>query len=187
MWTSPSRAALVMAAGLLALPALAQDAAPPVAAGGPANLCQELKAFVTAPEAKKQEAATPPGQATAVSNPSGKSDAKPSGSGGEPQQKSGLSGATGSADAVAPGDRKAALAQANASAKAAAAPAASPPPPKPDAATVARIEAAAATNDQASCRAAALVMRKAGVPMPPPLLALAALDLKFQTGQEAPR
>jgi hypothetical protein len=180
MLKSLSRAALIMASGLLALPALAQEATPPTPAGGPANLCQELKAFVTAPEAKKQEAATPQSQATAVSNPSGKTEGKPSGSGGEPQQKSGLSGATEAKDGVAPGDRKATLAQANAAAKAAAAPAASPPPPKPDAATIAAIETASASNDQASCRAAALTMRKAGVPMPPPLLALAALDLKFQ-------
>ncbi len=179
MLKSLSRVGLVTVAGLLAAPALAQDAPAPAAAG-PANLCQELKAFVTAPEAKKQEAATPPSQATAVSNPSGKSDAQPAGAGGEPQQKSGLSGAARTGDTVAPGDRKFDLAQANAAAKAAAAPAPSPPPPKPDAATIARIEAATASNDQASCRAAALTMRKAGVPMPPPLLALAALDLKFQ-------
>jgi hypothetical protein len=183
MLKSLSRVGFLAAASLLASPSFAQEAAPPVVAAGPANLCQELLAFVTAPEAKKQEAATPQSQATAVSNPSGKSDGKPSVSGGEPQQKSGLSGATGSNDTVAPGDRKATLAQANAAAKTAAAPAASPPPPKPDAATVAGIEAAAAGNDQAACRAAARTMRKAGVPMPPPLLALAALDLKFQTGR----
>ena len=184
MLKSLSRVGFLTAAGLLALPALAQEAAPPQpAAGGPANLCKELLAFVTAPEAKKQEAATPQSQATAVSNPSGKTEGKPSVSGGEPQQKSGLSGATETKDTVVPGDRKAALAQANASAKGPAAPAASPPPPKPDAATVATIETAAASNDQASCRAAALTMRKAGVPMPPPLLALAALDLKFQNGR----
>lgn len=183
MLKSLSRIALLTTATLLALPASAQDAAPPAASGGPADLCKELLAFVTAPEAKKQEGATPPSQTTAVSNPSGKSEGKPSGGGGEPQLKSGLSGATGSSDTVAPGDRKSALAQANASAKAAAAPAASPPPPKPDAATVAGIETAAASNDQAGCRAAARTMRKAGVPMPPPLLALAALDLKFQTGR----
>ena len=182
MLKSLSRIGLITTATLFALPASAQDASPP-ATTGPANLCQELLAFVTAPEAKKQESATPQSQATAVSNPSGKTDGKPSGGGGEPQQKSGLSGATGTGDTVAPVDRKAALGQANASAKAAAAPAALPPPPKPDAATVAGIEAAAASNDQAGCRAAARTMRKAGVPMPPPLLALAALDLKFQTGR----
>lgn len=184
MLKSLSRVGLFAAAGLLALPALAQDAAPPPPAGGPANLCQELLAFVTAPEAKKQEAATPQSQATAVSNPSGKTEGKPSMAGGEPQQKSGLSGATQAKDSVAPGDRKAALAQANAAAKGAATPAASPPPPKPDAATIAAIETASASNDQASCRASALTLRKAGVPMPPPLLALAALDLKFQTGRQ---
>ena len=40
---------------------------------------------------------------------------------------------------------------------------------------VAQLEAAAGANDQTACRAAARAMRVAGVIMPPPLLALAAL------------
>jgi hypothetical protein len=39
-------------------------------------------------------------------------------------------------------------------------------------------EAAARENNIAGCRDAAQKMRRAGVPLPPPLLALAALDLK---------
>lgn len=171
-----------LASTLLANAAAAQEtgavpAAPPAATGRPADLCQELLAFVKQPEPAKQAAATPPQQATAVSNPSGQSQATPSSAGGS-QQNSGLSGPTKN-DASAPTDSRAALAQANAAAKNPPAPGAAAPTPQPQPATVARIEAAAAAGDQPGCRAAAREMRVAGVVMPPPLLALAALDPKF--------
>lgn len=173
-------ASLLVAAGLAGtVPALAQDAPAPAPQGGPANLCQELLAFVKQPEPAKQAAATPPAQATAVSNPSGKSEAAPSSAGGEPQQKSGLSGPPGGTSPDPGAGHKAAVAQANAAAKNPPAPGAPAPKPQPDPATVASIETAAASNDQAQCRAAARSMRVAGVDLPPPLLALAALDLKF--------
>lgn len=193
MYRLPS-VALLLAMSLIA-PVSAQEAVPvPAPAGGPANLCQELVAFVKKPEEKKQEAATPAAQATAVSNPSGKSEGQPSGGSGQPQQSSSLSGPTNSdsgsqgntqakvptSDTRAPvSDGKTVLAQANAAAKNAPAPGAPAPSPKPDAAVVAAIEAAAGTNDQVACRAAARSMRVAGVVMPPPLLALAALNPKF--------
>jgi hypothetical protein len=184
--------ALLLSTSLIAPGAFAQDATPaPVPAPGPANLCQELLAFVKKPEEKKQEAATPASQSTAVSNASGKSDGQPSSSGGAPQQTSGLSGPT-KTDAKAPtgeaappaakaaaGDGKSALAQANAAAKSPPAPGAPAPSPKPDEALIAKIDAAAVSNDQATCRASARAMRVAGVVMPPPLLALAALNPKF--------
>ncbi|MCJ2037340.1 hypothetical protein [Methylobacterium sp. J-068] len=181
-------AALLLSSSLIATSAFAQDAAP---AGGPANLCGELLAFVKKPEEKKQEAATPPAQATAISNSSGKSDAQPSASGGQPQQNSGLSGPV-NAQAKAPtSDTRApvsagntVLAQANAAAKSPAPPGAPAPSPKPDEALIARIDAAAAANDQVACRAAARAMRVAGVIMPPPLLALAALNPKFYVGTQ---
>ena len=180
-------AALLLSGCVVAPAAFAQDAAPaPTPSKGPANLCQELVAFVKQPEEKKQEAATPAKQATAVSNASGKSDGQPSPSGGEPQQKSGLSGPANpetkapTSDTRAPvSDGKTVLSQANASAKSPPAPGAPAPSPKPDPALVAKIEAAAGSNDQPACRAAARSMRVAGVIMPPPLLALAALDPKF--------
>jgi hypothetical protein len=184
-------AALLLSSCLAGPAAFAQESAPAPAAKGPANLCQELSAFVKKPEEKKQEAATPPAQATAVSNSSGKSDGQPSTAGGDPQQKSGLSGPT-NTDAKAPSsdtrapvsDGKTVLAQANAAAKAPPAPGAPAPSPKPDPAVVAQIEAAVGANDQASCRAAARAMRVAGVIMPPPLLALAALNPKFFTASQ---
>jgi hypothetical protein len=45
-------------------------------------------------------------------------------------------------------------------------------------------QALAAANDIAGCQAAARKMRREGVEMPMPLLALAALDLKYH--QQAP-
>lgn len=201
-------AALLLSSCLAAPAALAQDAAPapaPAPVKGPANLCQELVAFVQKPEEKKQEAATPAKQATAVSNSSGKSDGQPSPGAGDTQQKSGLSGPTNSdtkapsSEAKAPSSEAKAptsdtrapvsagntvLAQANAAAKSPPPPGAPAPSPKPDPAVLAQLETAAGANDQAGCRAAARAMRVAGVIMPPPLLALAALDPKFYAGSQ---
>ncbi|KQP42922.1 hypothetical protein ASF49_03685 [Methylobacterium sp. Leaf104] len=179
-------AALLLSSSVLAPAAYAQDAAAAQVSKGPANLCKELVVFVQKPEEKKQEAATPPKQATAVSNASGKSDGQPSAAGGDPQQKSGLSGPA-NADTKAPtsdtrapvSDGKTVLAQANAAAKSPPPAGATAPSPKPDPALMAQLDAAAGANDQVACRAAARAMRVAGVIMPPPLLALAALNPKF--------
>src|SRR5690606_38888224 len=52
--------------------------------------------------------------------------------------------------------------------------------PKDSVLDVAKAEELAAANDMAGCQKAAREMRVAGVAMPPPLIALAALDLKHQ-------
>ncbi|MYZ50517.1 hypothetical protein E4O86_22725 [Rhizobiales bacterium L72] len=63
-------------------------------------------------------------------------------------------------------------------------PAAAPKaPPKESVVSVADAEALANAGDQLACRAAARKMRLAGVAMPAPLLALAALDPKFYNAQ----
>lgn len=178
----PSVVCLLAAPVLLAGSALAQDAAqsPSSAAGKPADLCQELVAFVKQPEPAKQAAATPPQQSTAVSNPSGKTESSPSSAAGEVQKKSGLSGPTDSRgpEGVSPNPE---LVKANAAAKVAPAPAAPAPALRPDAAMVEKVEAAAAANDWTACRTAARAMRVSGVAMPPALLALAALDPSLAT------
>ena len=46
-------------------------------------------------------------------------------------------------------------------------------------------EALAETNDIAACQGAAKELRLAGVAVPPPLLALAALDLKYHQTEAA--
>lgn len=157
---------------------LAGAAAAQGASGRPANLCQELLAFVQQPEAAKQAAATPPQQTTAVSNPSGQAQGTPSSAGGETQQKSGLSGPT---KDEGPDRNVGGRGQANANAKDAAPARAPAPAPRPDAAMVGKVEVAAAANDQIGCRAAARAMRVVGVALPPSLLALAALDPKYYT------
>lgn len=184
------------ASALLVGAAAAQEAAPaapPVASGKPANLCQELVAFVKQPEPANKAATTPPQQATAVSNPSGKTEGGKPSDGGEPQKTSGLSGAVSeTGNGPAPGKQNNnpssnpsgnpavnPHAKANAEAKSPPPPATPAPAPKPDPATIEKIEAAAGANDLAACREAARSMRTAGVVMPPPLLALSALDLRF--------
>jgi len=79
---------------LVADNALTQESGTAVPTGRPANLCQELLAFVKQPVPAKEAAATPPQQATAVSNPAEASQGTPSSAGGDVQQKSGLSGPT---------------------------------------------------------------------------------------------
>ncbi|KIU33396.1 hypothetical protein SR39_13500 [Methylobacterium radiotolerans] len=158
--------------------ALAAESGTAVPTGRPANLCQELLAFVKQPNPAKEAAATPPQQATAVSNPSGASQGTPSAAGGDVQQKSGLSGPTpgGSPNQAGTDAQRGQGNQAAKDAPSAAKPASSP---HPDAATIATVEAAAAADDQLGCRSAARTMRMHGVALPPPLLALAALDPKF--------
>ncbi|MFB0489185.1 putative membrane protein [Methylobacterium sp. OAE515] len=157
--------------------ALAQESGTAAPSGRPANLCQELLAFVKQPEPAKEAAATPPQQATAVSNPSGASQGTASSAGGDVQQKSGLSGPTpGGSPNQAGTDAQRGPANQAKDAPAATKPASAP---HPDAATIAAVEAAAAADDQLGCRSAARTMRMHGVALPPPLLALAALDPKF--------
>jgi hypothetical protein len=162
---------------LVADNALAQESGTAAPSGRPANLCQELLAFVKQPEPAKEAAATPPQQATAVSNPSGASQGTASSAGGDVQQKSGLSGPTpGGSPNQAGTDAQRGPANQAKDAPAATKPASAP---HPDAAAIAAVEAAAAADDQLGCRSAARTMRMHGVALPPPLLALAALDPKF--------
>jgi hypothetical protein len=151
---------------------------------------------------QSQAAAQPPANAaTAVTAPAQKEAApQPSSSGGAPQQSSSLSGqvtpsgpgASGPQGTAQPGaggpppattDAAKPSAPQPAPQQAAAAPApaapAAPPPKKPSAEQIDKVEAAAREHNLQGCRDVAQEMRKAGVVMPPPLLALAALDPKF--------
>jgi hypothetical protein len=194
---------------------------------GPANLCQELIAFVRQPDpaaaqaqsgapaasAAQQTAVAAPqqtGQGAAPAQPSGQGapsapgvsgptpQAPPPGQGATTTQPSGqgapttsgLSGPTPSATSQGtPGPQAAgqspAVTQAQpapaappAQAAAPAAPA-TPPAPKPSPAAIEKAETAARDNNLAGCRGAAQEMRRAGVALPAPLIALAGLDLKF--------
>ncbi|HEY7382758.1 MAG TPA: hypothetical protein VH835_01635 [Dongiaceae bacterium] len=213
-------AALVGATALVPLPSLAQTGAPAQPAGGgrgPANLCQELVAYVrqaTAPAPGAAQAAAaaqspqpspaqqvaptaaPTAPATAAAaQPPGKDAPSQSGIPGPvPQaQTQGTPGpqAAGQNPAVTqpqtpaaaqPGGQAPPPAQA-----AAAAPPAPPQAPKPTAEHLAKLEAAAQGNDLAACRNYGQQMRRAGMPMPPPLLALAGLDLKYLQQAQPPQ
>jgi hypothetical protein len=164
-------------------------ASAPAAAGAPAS-----------PQAQAAAAQPPANAATAVTAPAQSGSApQPSSGGGAPQQSSSLSGqvtpsgpgAAGPQGAAQPGaggpppasgDAKPPAPQ-PAPQQAAAAPApaapAAPPPPKPTAAQIEKVETAARDHNLQACHGVAQEMRKAGIVMPPPLLALAALDLKF--------
>jgi hypothetical protein len=194
----------MMIAALVLTPAfaLAQGASvqsPSDSTGGtgrPANLCQELVAFVKQPEAATKAAETPPQLATAVTaKKSDDTSAKPSAP-GTPQNTSGQSGqitASGPGAAGPQGDAQnksapvgsTATASGPAKVASAAAPAA-PAVPKPSAENVQQIENAAGANDIQGCRAVAQTMRRAGVVMPGPLLALAAMSPKLLEAASRP-
>ncbi|MGU3539323.1 hypothetical protein [Methylobacterium sp. A54F] len=143
-----------LAAGLALL------AGPAAAAGPPADLCRELAAFLKPPG--PQETGTPsPAQATAVQAPAeDKGAAKPAASGGSPQQNSGQSGQVTKPE----GDKTAQPASG----------------PKLPADIASEAQAAADAADPRACRAAVQRIRRAGgVAVPPPLLALGALDIRF--------
>lgn len=163
------------------------------ASGTPADLCQELVAFVHQPDAASASDATPPKLATAVSaKKPGDPSAKPSPAGGAAQQTSGQSGQITSSGPGAAGPQgeaqnKAAPSGTTATASgppksaapAGSAAASTPDAHKPSPENVQQVEAAAASNDLPGCRAAAQMMRRAGVVMPGPLLALSALNPKL--------
>ncbi|WP_200841088.1 hypothetical protein [Geminicoccus flavidas] len=186
---------------------------------GPADLCQELLAFVERPAKERAaEEDSPPQAATAVEAPSQEEPTpQPEGGNDASQEASGMSAPIAPSGAGTPGpqvgaeDEPAAppSGQEQASRQEPAAPAspeagapksaeakqipgptagsAAPPPTiDPDAAQVEKAQAAAQTDDIGQCRAVAQELRRAGVTMPPPLLALAALDPKFFEGGEQP-
>ena len=179
-----------------------QEAAPPAytstSAGKPANLCQELIAFVRQPDAAVKADATPAALATAVQAPKVGDPAQKSGDGGGEAQKNagqsgqvtssgpGASGPQGNTqNAAAPSGAAAGAAPAQQGAPAPQSPApkpaapATPVAPKPTAEAISEIERAASGNDLAGCRAAGQKMRRAGVAMPAPLMALSAMSLNL--------
>ena len=159
------------------------------AQGGPADICQELVAFVQ-PAARPSAATPAPAQvqeqgqtssgATAVTAPphsKAEADAaRPSGEGAP--TTSGMSGPVPRATTEGtPGPQAAGQSQFVTQPRPAPPDAATTPKPTP--AMVDKALAAAAANDIAACRSTAQEMRRAGVAMPPALIALAALDLEY--------
>ena len=178
------------------LPAAAGAQSNQLPAGKPANLCQELVAFVHQPDPALKADAPPPQLATAVSaKKEGGDSAKPSEVGGAPAQNSGQSGqitASGPGASGPQGEAQNKAAPAGSTATATAAPskassgAAAPASPKPSPEQVQQADAAAGGNDIRACRTIAQEMRRKGVVMPSPLLALAALKLQLLEAAERP-
>ena len=191
--TTLAQATVLAGALLVTDNALAQETGAAARTGPPANLCQELLAFVKQPDPSQGSDAPPPQLATAVS--AKKDDtpsAKPGDGAGAAQQASGQSGqitSSGPGAAGPQGDAQNKAAPAGTTATAAGPPKSSssavaaasstPDAHKPTPENVQQVEAAAAGNDLLGCRAAAQKMRRGGVVMPGPLLALSALDPKL--------
>ena len=177
-----------------------QAAAPPQS--GPANLCQEFLAFMKAPP----EPAAPAGAAKPAAAPAKQSapaeqtaptqdnaaqqgttgsgdPAKTEGGTGSAQKITGQDGVA--TDAPEPGKDNAASGSATNAPQKESRAAPLPPAdvtstPKESVLTVEAAEQLASANDMTQCQKTAREMRVAGVAMPPPLIALAALDLQYQ-------
>lgn len=187
---------VLLSPALMPTAALGQSevtAASSAVAGKPANLCEELVNFVRQPAEAANADTTPKSLASAVQAPKpGDTSAKPADAAGPPQTAGGISGQVTSSGPGASGPQgqaqnKAAPAGSTATASSPAPAASAPAPAAPPAATAPQpspeatqsIEAAAEKNDLSGCRAAAQQMRRAGVVMPGPLLALSAMEVRL--------
>ncbi len=152
-----------------------------------ADLCGELLAFVSKAEGDKTQA--PAQAATAVQAPSQDQPRPAAGGSDAPQQSSGLSapvthGGAGASGPQGQAQETAPTAQANPRAsQSAPAPApaavAGPVAPQPSAEALLAAQSAIDGKDLLACRDATQKMRRAGVNLPPALLALGALDPKL--------
>jgi hypothetical protein len=202
-----TRLAALLAVSALASPALAQAPVPASAtvSTGPANICTELVAFLT-PKPPAPAANTAPGQppaqaagtsqpqqqaqtgAAAGTQPTGVSPnaAQTQAQGGSAQSASNQSGAA----VEAPNENNAAAKPASGQNAPQTSGISAPIPKAPETTKKAPTmsleqgQALASANDIAGCKNATVGMRREGVDMPPALMALAALDLRFQ--QAAP-
>jgi len=173
----------LLIAAVAFLPGMASAQGDASLAGRPANLCQELVAFVRQPVASMKAVETPPQLATAVTaRKSGEPSEKPSAP-GTPQNTSGMSGQITASGPGAAGPQGAAQnkavpngSTATASGPTRDAPVTAPAAPRPSPEDVRQVEDAAGSNDLRRCRDVAQTMRRAGVAMPAPLLALAAMS-----------
>ncbi|WP_287062354.1 hypothetical protein [Mesorhizobium sp.] len=151
--------------------------------GGPANLCQELLAFMKAPAEAASPTAAASAQQSGTSSTSAAAPAKPETGTGSAQKITGQAGVA--SDAPQPNKEKVASGSATNAPQKESRAAPVPPSdtsstPKDSVINAAKAEELAAANDIAQCQKTAREMRVAGVAMPPPLLALAALDLQYQ-------
>ena len=173
-----------------AAPAPAPAAAAQQPAGGPANICAELVAFLTDPAPPPPVAApgVPPAQAAPAATAGGQPPTQAQAEGGSAQQVTNQSAPaveapkeTGAAPAAGSGQNAP-----QSSGISAPTPTAGDVIKKPPTMTLAEGQALASANDISGCQAATRSMRRAGVDMPPALMTLAALDLRFLEQSSAP-
>lgn len=205
---APAQPAPAQPAPAPALETAAPAPTAPAAATGPANLCEELLAFMKAPppeppapaapakpaaapaqqQAPTQQAA-PAQQGGAALQGTSAAAAKPETGSGSAQEVTGQKGVA--TDAPKPTGKDTAGAGSVTNAPQKDSRAAPLPPadvtstPKESVLEMTKAEELAAANDVAACQKAAREMRVAGVAMPPPLIALAALDLKHHQASAA--
>jgi hypothetical protein len=172
------------AAGSMAQAPGQPSATPPAPAssqsGRPANLCQELVAYLRQPKP------APTGQA----NPALNTALQAPTSGNQPQPAGQGAPTTGGMAGPIPADSRQATSGSAAAPAAPASPSAAPsagPAANQTQAALEEAEALARGNDIAGCRAATQRMRLAGAPLPPALLALGALDLKYLQAAAPPQ
>ncbi|MCT7377188.1 hypothetical protein [Chelativorans salis] len=164
-------------------------------AGRPANLCQELLAFVreNPPEADDAQGNPPEADAPADQSAAAGEDSSPASGEAVPPQPSSesssaqeQSGQSGPAH-EAPDPNTEAATQSNGEDAPQTSGLSAPVPPEASEAeedvplNLDRAEELADANDIVACKDAARKLRLAGAAMPPPLLALTALDLQYQT------
>lgn len=164
--------AVALPALMLAGAAAAQSPPPagPAPGGGPANLCGELVAFMTSEQNKQPAAAKAPPQGGSASQATGQSSvAVEAPKSKEPGQEASGQNAPQASGMSAPISAPSGQA-----------------PAKEEKASLDDVKALAQNNDLGGCRSVAQRMRRAGVVMPAPLLALAALKLPDQQPSRQP-
>ncbi len=172
-------------------PAAETAAAGQPGSGRPANLCQELLAFMKAPPPEAPAASAPAKPAAeAKSAPASGQAVQPKApdKSGSAQEISGQSGPAHGAPDPNPKQSAQGNVQNAPQTSSLSAPVPTEPtaPSKESIMAVTEAQALAEANDIAACQGAARKLRLAGVTMPPPLLALTALDLRYQTGAQHP-
>ncbi|MGU3359294.1 hypothetical protein ACLBWX_03060 [Methylobacterium sp. M6A4_1b] len=168
----------LLSAAILCLPGLAWGQGERSPSGQPANLCRELVAFVQRPKESARGEGTPARLATAVTARDGSGTAAKPSAAGTPQNASGQSGqitASGPGAAGPQGDAQNRTAPGGSTATASGPVAEAPAAPAASEQTISEIRNLAEADDLRGCRKAAQGMRRAGIAMPGPLLALAAM------------
>ena len=188
-------AGLLVGGALLAVPALAQNAAPaqPSGQGGPADLCREMLAYAekTAAEPPKKDQGQASGQAAGNANaPQPRADGHQTGTQGG-GSVSGASSSNTSNQSSAPTTAPVASGAApeaassphatdgNSNAQGATQPGANVPPEEfklPGGVTLQQVRDTAQKGDRQSCRDTTQTMRRAGGALPADLIALAAYE-----------